>query len=302
MQTATVAKALLDHWITLYGTPLYITSDQGAQFESGLFKELAQLLGAKLIHTTSYHPQSNGMVERFHRTLKAALGCCAHAWTDCLPTVLLGLRSAYKEDLKASPAEMLYGTTLRLPGEFFISTTTTANQTNFVSSLKQLFNSIRPVPASRHTTPHPFCFRDLHSSRHVFKRVDSIRKPLEQPYTGPHRVIKRTDHRTFVIEDKGTEKTVTTDQLKPAYLEASEPADRTLPPPQTPAQSQADATPPAESTQPPTRAAQPSSTRHVTFSAVPGLITGGEVDVATQPATSAPRSRCKQLLVPREFF
>lgn len=222
MKTATVAKALIDNWITLFGTPLFITSDQGAQFESSLFEELTRLLGIKLIHTTPYHPQSNGMVERFHRTLKTALRCCTQSWIDALPTVLLGLRTAFKEDLQASASEMLFGTTLRIPGEFFTSTTTQMDFTTHVRSLRQLFRSIRPVPASRHITQHPFYTPDLHTCTHVYQRIDSIKLPLEQPYTGPHRVIRRINDRNYVIEVNAEEKTVTTDQLKPAYTEVAE--------------------------------------------------------------------------------
>ncbi|GBP16165.1 hypothetical protein EVAR_87670_1 [Eumeta japonica] len=56
----------------------------------------------------------NGLVERFHRQLKTAITCHANEhWTECLPLVLLGVRSAYKDDLKASCAELVYET-LRL--------------------------------------------------------------------------------------------------------------------------------------------------------------------------------------------
>ncbi|XP_039302323.1 uncharacterized protein LOC113005207 [Solenopsis invicta] len=72
------------------------------------------------MHTTAYHPSSNGMIERWHRTLKTAITCHNNPeWVDILPTVLLGLRSSIKEDIKASSAELLYGTTLRIPDKIF---------------------------------------------------------------------------------------------------------------------------------------------------------------------------------------
>ena len=109
MQAETVAFALYSNWIATFGTPLAITTDQETQFESALFTALAQTIGAGKIHTTPYHPQSNGI-------LKAAQMCHPHVpWPQLLPTVLLGLRTAYKEDLHASPAELLYGTTLHIP-------------------------------------------------------------------------------------------------------------------------------------------------------------------------------------------
>jgi transposase InsO family protein len=83
-----------------------------------------KLLGTKHIHTTSYHPIANGLVERFHRQLKSALKAQQQSanWTDALPLVLLGCRTAIKEDLSCTAAELLYGTTLRLPGEFVAPT------------------------------------------------------------------------------------------------------------------------------------------------------------------------------------
>ena len=70
--TETVAKALVHHWIARYA-PTTITTDRGRQFESALFQELLNLLGSKRTRTTAYHPAANGIVERFHRQLKASL-------------------------------------------------------------------------------------------------------------------------------------------------------------------------------------------------------------------------------------
>ena len=109
------ARALLAHWISRYGVPWNITSDRGRQFTSNLWIELANLMGFSRKMTTSYHPQSNRMVERFHRTfkqsLKARLGTSAN-WMDHLPLLLLALRPMWKEDSTSSVAELLHGTTL----------------------------------------------------------------------------------------------------------------------------------------------------------------------------------------------
>ena len=111
IQAETVATAFYSSWISLFGTPLTITTDQGAQFESSLFTALAKLVGASKVHTSPYHPQSNRILERWHRTLKTALMCHPHVpWPNLPPTVFLGLRTAFKEDLGASPAELLFFT------------------------------------------------------------------------------------------------------------------------------------------------------------------------------------------------
>lgn len=107
----TVATTFYSSWITRFGAPTIITTDQGTQFESLLFKSLAHLVGCQKTRTSPYHPASNGIVERWHRSLKAALMCHNDkTWVDTLPTVLLGIRTSIKEDMGTTAAEMVYGT------------------------------------------------------------------------------------------------------------------------------------------------------------------------------------------------
>lgn len=67
---------------------------------------------------TSYYLIANRLVERFHCQLKAALKSQLHPdrWTDCLPVMLLGIRTTLKQDLRCSPPKLVYGTTQQLPG------------------------------------------------------------------------------------------------------------------------------------------------------------------------------------------
>ncbi|CAB0040945.1 unnamed protein product [Trichogramma brassicae] len=177
------SQSFFPRMISFFGTPLTITTDQGAQFEGKLLAQLCKLVGAKHVHTSPYHPQANSMVERMHRTLKAALKCSPETpWTLALPGVLLGLRTTFKEDLQASPAEMVFGTSLRIPGECVArqEPDKRRRQSSF-SALRRLFQAIRPVPASRHVQHRPFVFKDLATSDYVFRRLDTILKPLEQP-------------------------------------------------------------------------------------------------------------------------
>ena len=116
-----VASALYSGWIARFGVPVSIVTDQGRQFESSLFNELSKLLGFKHNRTSPYNPAANGMIERFHRTLKAAIKCHTDSnWLKHLPTVLLGLRCAFKEDLNATVSEMVYGTTITIPGDMLV--------------------------------------------------------------------------------------------------------------------------------------------------------------------------------------
>ncbi|BHF62408.1 hypothetical protein SprV_0200539000 [Sparganum proliferum] len=145
-----VAHAFLEHWISHYGIPSTITTDRGQQFESRLFNNLTDLLGCSRIRTTAYHPSSNGLVERFHRQLKASLR--AHdnpsLLSEHLPLVMLCIRTALKPDLECSAAELVYGTTLRIPGDLFWHSQSSddLDPSDCVRRLRQAMTYLRATP------------------------------------------------------------------------------------------------------------------------------------------------------------
>ena len=98
--TTDCAQALFKGWITRFGVPAVLTSDRGAQFTSDVCRAMCDLLGVDHVTTTAYHSEGNGMVERFHRSLKATLlaRCSGGDWADQLPWVLLGLHTAPREE------------------------------------------------------------------------------------------------------------------------------------------------------------------------------------------------------------
>lgn len=104
-----MAQAFAVCWVAWFGTPADLTSDRGPQFTSELWTAVAEGMGVKLHLAMAYSPQGNGLCERFHRSMKAALRASLtdSNWADRVPWVMLDLHSALKEDLQASSAELV---------------------------------------------------------------------------------------------------------------------------------------------------------------------------------------------------
>ena len=122
---ATIAKLLVEEIISRHGVPAEVLSDRGCAFLSGLMKEVELLLGSHKVNTTAYHPQTDGLVERFNRTLTAMLTKTAERggrdWDHHLPYVLFAYRASSQESTQESPFFLLYGRDPRLPNEKILS-------------------------------------------------------------------------------------------------------------------------------------------------------------------------------------
>ncbi|XP_066585437.1 uncharacterized protein [Prorops nasuta] len=129
-------------------------------------------------------------------------------WTEILPTVMLVLRTAIKEHNKCSAAEMVYGTTLRLPDECFINLDNQREPRIFVEQLREIMRHLRPIPVEHYYKRKSFVHKTLYTCSHVFVRVDAVNKSLEPP--------------VFKVNVKGIDTTISIERLKPAFFEAEE--------------------------------------------------------------------------------
>ncbi|XP_015585621.1 uncharacterized protein LOC107263200 [Cephus cinctus] len=137
MADKTVVNASYSTWVARFCAPATVTTDRASQFETDFFNAITNLVDAQRVRTTAYHPASNGMIERWHRSLKSAIMCHENdSWIDILPTVLLGLRTSIKEDIKTATAELVYGTYLRLPGELVIDSARMEGQEVYSRNLR----------------------------------------------------------------------------------------------------------------------------------------------------------------------
>nr|XP_023015222.1 uncharacterized protein LOC111504763 [Leptinotarsa decemlineata] len=151
------------------------------------------------------------MVERLHRQLKALIKCLQFdRWTHTLPTALQGIRAAWKEDLQATSAEMMYREPLRLPDEFLLTTSTgdIDDSADFTRELRQHFQALRPVSGTRHVERKLFVFKDLATASHVLVRHDASGGPLQLPYDGPYEVVSRAEkHFTLAMRGRNVPRT-----------------------------------------------------------------------------------------------
>ncbi len=210
---ADCAAALFSGWIQRFGVPSVITSDRGAQFTSSLWSALCSILSISHVKTTAYHPQSNGLVERFHRRLKEALQARAAGpdWLSHLPWVLLGIRSAVPLEGGPSPAEAVMGCQPMLPCEFL--TTGEPPLEDFLNKLKT--DALHPPrPILHKNTDLPTALPPgLAAADFVFSRRDSVAPPLTPPYTGLFKVLRRSLH-TFQVQVGNRIETISTHRLK----------------------------------------------------------------------------------------
>ena len=102
-----------------HGCPLEIVSDQGREFCNQLVDLLEELTGFKHKITIAYHPQSNGLDERFNQTLKAQLQKLVNDhqdnWDELLDNILFAYRSSRHNSTKCTPFLLMYGREARLP-------------------------------------------------------------------------------------------------------------------------------------------------------------------------------------------
>jgi transposase InsO family protein len=220
------AEALISSWISRFGIPHTITSDRGSQFTSSIWQSLSTLLNISHIHTTAFHPQSNGMVERVHRTLKASLTarCASPDWVAHLPWFLLSFRATPHDKSNLSPAEAVFGSPLILPAQFPSSPDDSSQQ--FLTKLSStLSGSLTTSPSSPSPPDIP---PSLLNTSYVLIRAPPSHPPLTPAYSGPYKVLRRSPH-SFLIQIGPKQDTISVHRLKPASMTPD--AQPALPPP-----------------------------------------------------------------------
>jgi hypothetical protein len=241
-EATTVADALLQNWISRYGTPLQLHSDQGKNFTSAVCKELYKLLNIDKTQTTPLHPQSDGMVERFNRTIMNSLSHLVSKdqqdWDQKLPLFLLAYRSAVHETTGFTPSQMLFGRELRLPCDLLFGRPPDAPSSpeDYVEDLQARLEDVHEFARGRINiaTEKMKTRYDTRATGHQFQEGDKVwfwnpkrRKGLspkfQSSWEGPYTVLKRLNDVVVRIRKSTNSKprVVHYDRLAPYYGNSS---------------------------------------------------------------------------------
>ena len=210
-QTApTIAKLLVEEIISRHGVPRQLLSDRGPSFLSKLMYEVCQLLGVTKINTSAYHPQTDGLVERFNRTLTDMLSKSVvpgtQEWDVRLPYVLFAYRSTLQSSTRESPFFLLYGRDPQLPTQAALSPPV---QREFVQLDDYRSLMVRAMSEAwdvaqknihkaqkRQKRQHDKGAKnfDFHVGDRVFVHMPSLKSgpghKLARPFKGPYRILE----------------------------------------------------------------------------------------------------------------
>ena len=210
---ATVARLLVEEIVSRHGVPAEILSDRGRSFLSGLMKEVETLLGFHKVNTTAYHPQTDGLVERFNRTLISMLAKTAERggrdWDRHLPYVLFAYRASPQSSTEESPFFLLYGRDPRLPVEAMLSPSTARTPINLKEYGSELVNRMsgawelaRKSVEKAQKRQKVNYDKKSHSSDFVVGERVFLFKPAEK--TGESRKLARPFHGPYRVIELGT--------------------------------------------------------------------------------------------------
>lgn len=235
----TVTTALLD-WVYDMGVPDKIHSDQGGQFESELFQQMCRRLGIQKTRTTPYHPESDGMVERFMRTLKDMVAKYVDpqgmTWDVDIKAYTMAYNSSVHSVTGHSPFFLLHGFEPKTPLEAAVLPPESAVPIRSYLSerLRAIVDAYKVVTrktqecAKKAATRH-----DEHTSGEAFASGDRVwirdnrvsvggKPKLGLYYKGPGTIVSRLGGDKGVVyrvrDDKGQEKVLHFNQLKPAVV------------------------------------------------------------------------------------
>lgn len=235
IEAITVADLLVKEFICRFGIPRQIHSDQGRQFESEVFQQICLLFDIDKTRTTAYHPQSNGLVERFNRTLLNMLTKVVSSdqrdWDQKLPFLMLAYRSSEHASTGYSPNLMMLGREAELPVDLLYGTPPENRQDicQYVTDMKQHLASVhcsarekllKASDKQKRSYDHRVNQHSYNTGDMVWlqtKRKRALVPKLQFGWEGPYRVVQRLTDLVYRIQrgPQSTTKVIHHNLLKP---------------------------------------------------------------------------------------
>ena len=227
----TVAQKLVDEFICRYGVPQEMHSDQGRNFESKLFQEVCRHLGIRKTRTTPWNPKSDGMVERFNRTLISMLSTLLDPhkhqrdWDRLLPYVTAAYRSTTHETTKETPNMMMFGREVRLPIDVCYTMPEEKSETDYAQQLRDrletAYRRVTEQKGQKRNYDRKMAGESYTVEKYAWLRNSYRKKGLSPKFTsrwdGPFKIISKLSDVTYRIQlsPRSKCKVVHFDRLKP---------------------------------------------------------------------------------------
>ena len=214
-----IAKLLVEEVIPFFGVPEALLSDRGTNLLSNLMKDICNLLGIRKLNTTAYHPQCDGMVERFNWTLKTMLrkqaATFGSQWDRYLSGVLWAYRNTPHEATGEKPSFLLFGFDCRTPTEAALLPPNPIKPTAVADYREQVILTLSTARelAAKSIQKAQKRYKALYDRKAAIlplKAGDWVRvkfpheesrklRKLSQPWHGPYRVLSRQDPDVTVV-------------------------------------------------------------------------------------------------------
>ena len=209
-EATTVAQRLVDEFFFRFSPPEQLHSDQGRNFESAVIAEACKLLGVDKSRTTPYHPQSDGLVERFNRTLLNMLATAVteqpFEWEQHLRRLCFAYNTSVHPTTGYSPFALMFGRKARVPMDIILGTAPPPGQTipqyvtKLHNDLKVAYGYVRNQMGHHLQQQKSYYDGRLHGKPYkvgdmVWLHSPAVQrgrsKKLHRPWTGPYKVVSK---------------------------------------------------------------------------------------------------------------
>jgi hypothetical protein len=246
-ESITIAKILVNEIFSRYGAPKRLLSDRGTNFLSGLIADICTIMGIERRFTTAYHPQTDGLTERFNHTIASMISKYVsndqNDWDEFIPFVLSAYRNSPQESTGEKPSYLMFGRDVRLPMDVSLDPQPSTKidpldyRAELITRLERAWSLAREnilraqqrqIANYRNTGSN----REFQIGQQVWIYTPKVRKGTVRKFAknwfGPYRIIEKLSNINYRVRSNGNqivEQVVHIARMKPYF----DPKDRPSP-------------------------------------------------------------------------